>query len=169
MGSFLALREKLTGKPRRTKSRVFDPRSTTEKYAFHWGGRTELQFHIGLDCYKGTLFFRHGVAFSLEPSQSYPDPVDFLRPKVKRFNKYVREAGARFPDMLMWNWYREEYPDQERSENYAIQEIPGALVARYYFIFTGKLTSQGSVTADDVLADFDRLLDMYEFVEGGSA
>ena len=108
------------------------------------------------------MFFRHGVAFSLEPSSSYPDLVDRLRPKVERFNEYVRESGSRFPDMQMWYWYR----DKERSENYAIRQISGELVERDYFIFIGKLTTPDRVNVDDVLGDFDRLLDMYEYVEG---
>lgn len=43
---------------------IGDSRTTFDSYAFHVGGRTELQFNIGLE--SGDEDLRYGVAFSLE-------------------------------------------------------------------------------------------------------
>jgi hypothetical protein len=59
-------------------------------YTFHKGGRTELQFNLGLEGGPEGPDFRYGVAFSFEPSQSLPS-IEPLIPKVARFNEYVRE------------------------------------------------------------------------------
>src|SRR5258708_8376548 len=67
-------------------------------YAFHYGGRQELQFNVGIE--PGGI--RHGVAFSFEPSQSLPDPVRILTPKVRRFNEFLSLYPDQFPDMRLW-------------------------------------------------------------------
>ncbi|MGH2403364.1 MAG: hypothetical protein ACRDGN_02765, partial [bacterium] len=65
-------------------------RAIHPNYAFHVGGRTELQFNIGEEERDGQAVVRHGVAFSLELSQSLPS-IEPLLPKIARFNDYVRE------------------------------------------------------------------------------
>src|ERR1700754_2452274 len=52
-------------------------------YAFHKGGRRELQFNVGFE--EDGAYFRYGVAFSLEPSRDLSDPVEVLAPKIQRF------------------------------------------------------------------------------------
>lgn len=50
-------------------------------YAFHYRGGSELQFNIGFE--PDNRRFRYGVAFSFEPSQSYPG-ANFRRPSDPR-------------------------------------------------------------------------------------
>lgn len=161
MGSFQSLRKKLKDLSSVPSYKIFTGQTIHEEWAFHLGGRKELQFNIGLEHLSEVLFFRHGVAFSLETSHTLPD-VGILLPKIERFNDYVRETASEFSDMQMWHWY-----GNERSDNYAIREIPGEFLQPGYFIFLGKLTNLMKVDIDDVLRDFDRLLNMYEYVEGG--
>src|SRR5437588_10359624 len=75
VGELQEFRAKLHGKTARTKklftaSTIFPD----EEYAYHDGGRTELQFNIGIETRNGTRWLRHGVAFSFESGQSLPDP-----------------------------------------------------------------------------------------------
>ena len=161
MGSLQSLRKKLKGLSRVPSYKIFTGQTIHEEWAFHLGGRTELQFNIGLEHRSEVLFFRHGVAFSMETSHTLPD-VGILLPKIERFNDYVHEAASVFSDMQMWHWH-----GNERSDNYAIREISGEFLQPGYFIFLGKLTNPMKVDIDDILRDFDRLLNMYEYVEGG--
>jgi hypothetical protein len=159
MGRFQHLRKELKGKSRLPSRKIFSPITTKEKWAFHWGGRTEIQFNIGFEPRGKDQVFRYGVAFSLETSQSLPD-IEVLFPKIKRFNQYVREAASELSDMQMWHWYNDE-----RSGNDTIREIPDEFLKPGYFIFLGKLTNLADVNPDDILKDFDRLLNLYEYVE----
>jgi hypothetical protein len=161
MGSFQSLRKELKGLSGVPSYKIFTNQTIHEEWAFHLGGRKELQFNIGLERRNKVLCFRYGVAFSLETSRTLPD-IGILLPKIERFNDYVREAAPEFSDMQMWHWYR-----NERSDDYAIREIPSEFFKPGYFIFLGKLTSFANIDVDDVLKDFDRLLNMYEYVEGG--
>lgn len=63
--------------------KIFSHQSTFKHYAFHSGGRTELQFNIGLrpqQC-------RYGVAFSLETGRNLPSIIPLIS-KLARFNEY---------------------------------------------------------------------------------
>ena len=42
-----------------------------EKYAFHSGGRDEMQFNLGEDLLKGNTVFRYGVAFGLQQDKVF--------------------------------------------------------------------------------------------------
>lgn len=120
-------------------------------YAFHLGGRKELQFNIGVDD-EGEV--RHGVAFSLERSQSLPD-VTILYPKIDKFNEYMKLHSKEYSDMELW-W------STEKDKNKIIPEHakrPGT------FIFFGKFQDKNSVSYDEILKDFDRLLPLYIYVE----
>lgn len=160
MGRFQSLRKELKKLSRVTTSRIFTRLTIADVWAFHHGGRKELQFNVGFEHINKELFFRHGVAFSLEPSQSLPD-IEVLLPKIEHFNDYIRETYSEFRDMQMWHWY-----EGNRSENYAIREILPKFTRVGYFIFLGKLTNPAKVNVDEILQDFDRLLNLYEYVEG---
>ena len=41
-------------------------------WAFHAGGLAELQFNVGFEPVNGERIFRHGVAFSLQPTREVP-------------------------------------------------------------------------------------------------
>lgn len=77
--------------------------TTQEYWACHWGGRTELQFNIGLE---GSSKLRHGVAFDFEPSRSYApaELIAILTPKVKLFNRFVQDHSEICTDMELWAW-----------------------------------------------------------------
>src|SRR5687768_12680136 len=83
------------GKRRATTS-IFSDRSTHEGFAFHSGGRTELQFNVGPDLRNGDTHWRHGVAFSFKRGRSLLDP-SILRPKVRRFNEWLRDFAHTLP------------------------------------------------------------------------
>ena len=71
---------------RRAPSRaIFGVQTIHDTYAFHIGGRTELQFNMGTESLGGSTQIRHGLAFSLEPSQTLPT-LDPLLSKIARFN-----------------------------------------------------------------------------------
>ena len=57
-------------------------------YAFHRGGRREMQFNVGLEDRRETL--RYGIAFSFQGSR-YLTNLDVLRRSVKRFNLFVEK------------------------------------------------------------------------------
>ena len=165
VGRLREIRKVLTG--RRPASKVlFDPRNVSEKheYAFHRGGRKELQFNVGFEPVRGERLFRHGVAFSFEKSERvfFPELKESLSPRVRRFNEYVLEAGDSLADMRMWHW-----KDKQRWDEYTVSPIPDELIAPGVFIALGKLQeSAGGIDYELVLEDLDRLLLLYEYVEG---
>lgn len=86
MGQFQDLRKDIKGLKKKASSQIFTDQtiSSDEGWAFHYGGRKEIQFNIGLE--KEGL--RYGLAFSLETSRSLPD-VSELFPKILKFNSMV--------------------------------------------------------------------------------
>jgi hypothetical protein len=132
-------------------------------WTFHVGGLSELQFNVGFEFVDGARIFRHGVAFSLQPTREVPD-IAPLVPKIERFNEFFRIYPDAFAGLSMWHWS----PDG-RSANYAIAPIPDHLVRRGMFIFIGVLQPENAVDVEWILEDFDRLLPLYQFVEGTDA
>lgn len=96
IGSLQELRKELKHLSRVSKHRLFNPEHVRETWAFHFGGRSELQFNIGIEKESGTPQFRHGVAFSFETSPSVHS-IDHLVPKASRFNEFLRVYSASFP------------------------------------------------------------------------
>lgn len=68
VGKLQSIRKQIGGLSRLPSSQLFDQRTVFEEWGWHYGGRKELQFNIGIE--GGNL--RYGVAFSLECSQSLP-------------------------------------------------------------------------------------------------
>src|SRR6266581_5486850 len=99
------IRQRL-GKKLLHTTKLLHTRFVEKGWTFHIGGRTELQFNVGLEPLEGTDHLRHGVAFSFEPSRDYPwnDLIKVLRPKVERFNEFVRRYPDEFLDLRMWHW-----------------------------------------------------------------
>lgn len=141
--------------------KLFNASTLHESYVFHVGGRSELQYNIGFETVGEVRKFRHGVAFSLEPSQSLPD-VTVLLPKIARFNKYVRVYPNAFDGFQMWHSLK----DGQRSETHSVTTIADAVAQRDFFIFIGRLQPIDAICVDAILDDFDRLLPVYEYVEG---
>src|ERR1700728_1387916 len=90
-GQLQMIRERLKGK-RGLGPKIFRPQTVFRKsekghdwsYAFHFGGRREMQFNLGFEDDGKTL--RYGVAFSFQGSRNFGS-LDLLRPSVRRFNR----------------------------------------------------------------------------------
>lgn len=138
--------------------------STVEKdrdWAIHVGGLSELQFNVGFEQVDGQRTFRHGVAFSLQTTREMPE-IDPFVPRIERFNEYVRVYPNAFAEFSMWHWVQ----GTGRSENYPVAPIPNKLVKQGMFIFIGALQPANAIDVSWTLDDFDRLLPLYEYVEG---
>jgi hypothetical protein len=131
------------------------------KYAFHVGGLSELQFNVGFESQNGKDVFRHGVAFSLQTTREMPT-IEPLVPKIARFNEYFRLYPDAFQGLQMWHWLRKT----GRSENAPVAEIPAELIKAGMFIFIGAVQNPNAIEIDWILDDFDRLLPLYQYVEG---
>jgi len=129
-------------------------------YVFHVGGLSELQFNLGFEDVHSVRTFRHGVAFSLQTTRDLPT-IEPFRPKIERFNEYLHIYPEAFAGLEMWNWSNEN-----RSDNYPVAPIPDSQVKEKTFIFIGRLQPANAIHIGMILDDFDRLLPLYEFVEG---
>lgn len=129
-------------------------------YVFHVGGLSELQFNLGFEDVRGVTTFRHGVAFSLQTTRDLPT-IDPLVPKIARFNEYLHVYSEAFAGLEMWNW-----SDDSRSDNYPVAPIPDSQVKEQTFIFIGRLQPANAIHVGMILDDFNRLLPLYEFIEG---
>ncbi len=164
IGRLQVIRKDLKGLRRLPSKELFDSRTRFPRYAFHYGGRKELQFNVGLETIDATTYLRHGVAFSLERGRSLPDP-NIMIPKVERFNEFLRIHSDKYLDLLMWTW---PYPhrDDNRSQNYTPTPVPPELIKPRMLIFLGRLQQIDNIDLERILTDFDGLLPLYEFVEG---
>ncbi|OFV94424.1 MAG: hypothetical protein A3H28_09780 [Acidobacteria bacterium RIFCSPLOWO2_02_FULL_61_28] len=159
IGRLQELRKQIKGLSRLPSRHMFSSLTTFDDYAFHLGGRTELQFNIGRDRVDRVRKFRHGVAFSLEPGQTLPD-VEVLRPKIERFNEFLKQNLQDFSDLWMWH-----YEGGEPSRKYRPKLISSDLIKPHVFIFLGGLQPLDQIDYEVVLDDFDRLLPLYQFIE----
>lgn len=64
----------------------------------------------------------------------------------------------------MWHWYK-----GTRSSEHSPTPIPDDLVHQNVFVFLGRLQPSQSISFEQVMSDFDRLLPLYRFVEGKKA
>lgn len=102
IGSFRKVRKRLHPKSSSSID-LFPQRAVKDTYAFHWGGRRELQFNIGFEERPGGVLFRHGVAFSLEKGPYFGvSDVMALYPKIDRLNEFLSVAASDYPDMRIW-------------------------------------------------------------------
>jgi hypothetical protein len=158
IGGFQEVRKELKQKSAIPNGgRIFLRRAPSKHWTFHYGARTghELQFNIGLR--HGEL--RHGVAFSLQASRTVPNPM-VLVPKVERFNDFLRSYPKEYSDFWMWHW-----PDGGSAKSRPAP-IESALVRTGVFIFLGRQQPVREVDYEMLLNDLDRMLPLYEFVEG---
>jgi hypothetical protein len=145
VGALQQLRSKLHGKRARTK-KIFSKATIHAKGedddAFHDGGRTELQFNVGLEACDQQRWWRHGVAFSFERSQSLPD-AGILRDKVRRFNVWVRSNAGALRGFRMWDW-----EGQRRSKDRSPGEILDleGFIEREAFVFLGAMVPENKWT-----------------------
>lgn len=142
-----------------------DADATRSGYAYHKGGRKELQFNVGFED-EGT-YFRYGVAFSLEPGQDLPNPSVELSDKIRRFNQVI----SSFPELSslkMWNYYG------RRGNAVPIGEVPPNWIRDGSFVFFGERVPVpnegiGSETVARAAKVLNILLPLYHRVEDDTA
>lgn len=157
VGNLQNLRKKINNQSRLSSRQLFDQRTVFEEWGWHYGGRKELQFNIGIE----GDFLRYGVAFSLECSQSLPS-IEILIPKIALFNEYLNEYCEDFSDLRMWH-----YEGNGRSSEYMPSSIPQERVREGVFIFLGGRLEKSRIDYDLILETLDRLLPIYLCTEGG--
>lgn len=157
MSDFQHLRKRLKGLRRSKTRKVFSNETidTRGNWAFHDGGRSEIQYNIGLDNGK----IRYGLAFSLEPSQTLPEPA-VLFDKVYRLNYLIEEEPELFEGLSLWSWCNGE------RTNYPDKCIPQRVITRNSFIFLGKECLPERVDIHEILRTFDKMLEIYVRIEG---
>jgi len=155
IGKLQSIRKEIKGLSRKPGSKIFNDASISEKgWAFHYGGRTELQFNIGFE----EEGFRYGIAFSLETSQSLPD-VSILYPKIAKLNDIIREHPEYFNNYSMWYW------QEKRSKISHVFTISDEIMTPNTFIFIGKIDDGDELNYHNILSTFDDLLKIYIVVE----
>jgi hypothetical protein len=154
MGKFQEIRKEIKGLTKSHTSKIFSSATIfkNKDYAFHDGGRTEIQYNIGLD--KNDLL-RYGLAFSLEPGQTLPD-VSILYPKIRKLNYLIRARPNLFVEYKMWS-----YTPDGRTETLSVHEIPSSLIQSKVFIFFGKLMPFSKIDYTEILTTFDKMLPIY--------
>lgn len=163
IGKLQDVRSSLTG-GRRAARTIFDRRTIFEKYAFHVGGRKELQFNIGIEDISDVKELRFGVAFSLELNRNLRT-IDPLVPKIKRFNEFLHLDPDRYADLRMWYWQ-----GKSRSLDFSPPfPITEKVVTENTFIFLGQRQLISEVDYDAILLVFDRLLPLYKYIESDVA
>lgn len=162
IGDLQVIRKRIKNLGRQAGSSIFNADTINDHlgWAFHYGGRKELQFNIGEE----EEGLRFGIAFSLEQSQTLPN-IELLFPKIMRFNQFIRENPGFFKNYRMWHWYN----DRVRSEIQPVIEIGEHLLRPKTFIFIGKLNEAEEINYTDILETFDDLLTPYIYIEKGEA
>ena len=157
IGELQSIRKEIKKLQRRPGSEIFhdDTIYDQKEYAFHYGGRKELQFNVGLE----DEGLRYGIALSLETSQTLPD-ITLLYPNAKRLNQFIRQEPDFFNEYKMWH-----YQDDRRSDIGPVKEISEELLKPKTFIFIGKLQPKNAIDYDKILSTYDNLLKPYIFVE----
>lgn len=161
MRDFQEIRRKIHGLSRPKTWEIFTSQTTHDDWAFHSGGRKEIQFNIGFEGDEND-WLRYGLAFSLEPSQTLPDPL-ILKPKVLKLNEYIKENQSELEDIRFWYYF-----EGQRSPTLPVTPIPEDLIRVHTFLFWGKMAGREKVQPKEVLFLFDRFLPIYEFVEGNA-
>lgn len=159
IGLLQEMRKDLKDLKRLPTQNIFTSLTTFDEYAFHHGGRKELQFNIGFEHFDDIDELRHGVAFSLETNQALPS-IDVLIPKVKLFNDFIQLYSEKYTDMRMWHYTR-----IGRSSDYMPTSISPELITNGVFIFLGKRQPLVQLDYEILLNDLDRLLPLYKYVE----
>ena len=162
IGALQQIRTKLKGLSRQPGHDIFraNTKTVTDEWACHYGGRTELQFNIGLENNRGIDELRNGVAFSFETTPTLLS-IDILIPQVAAFNDFMRLNPEPYQDMRMWH-----YRGKARSDDSMPGPIPPELVVEGIFVFMGNRQPMDHVDVDyeAVLSDFDGLLPLFKYV-----
>jgi hypothetical protein len=156
IGKLQDIRKELKRLEQRPTKKIFSEMTISNEWAFHHGGRRELQFNIGIE---DASHLRYGVAFSLETSRTLPK-IEILIPKISLFNDFIQAYPEQYADMRMWHYY-----DGQLSHEYMPTSIPPELINKGVFIFLGQRQSLNKLNYDTILSCFDRLLPLYKYIE----
>lgn len=126
---------------------IFTHHTIFSDYAFHHGGRDEMQFNVGEDWIGEKSVTRYALCFSLKSSPSLTNPVDTLAPFKDRFNALIESHPEFFNGFEMWY-----YQDQKRYGNYSAQKIPENWFLPNTFIAIGNIIDKplSSLTEEDL-------------------
>lgn len=143
----------------------FSKKSIKDDYAFHSGGRKELQFNFGEDNIEDKNVFRYGVAFSLQPGQSLHNPEAEFKDKIKRFNEFVAMNPLFFEGCQMWH-----YSENGISDIEVVHMINNKEFKSGNFIFIGKYFESDIDQIDKsdiygILDLFDYFMPLYDYVQ----
>jgi hypothetical protein len=83
-----------------------------------------------------------------------------MYPKIYKYNYLLRNNPALFLGYKFWAWV-----DGKRTKTEIIHEIDSSLVKPMTFIFFGKLIDSRHIDYDEILAAFDKMLPIYEYIE----
>jgi hypothetical protein len=165
IGKLQQLRKNLRGLRKIYSDNIFSDKSVKihGEYAYHSGGIDEMQFNIGLE---SSGYFRYGLAFSLQATRNLSDPIAIFAPKIHRLNHIISERTVNVSDLSMWH-----YHNDVRSNNSNVKAIESSLIKPNTFIFIGKFFKKQLVELNDkdyqeILETFDRLLPLYNAIEG---
>lgn len=160
IGDLQSIRKEIKKLQRKPGSEIFhaDTIFDEKRYAYHYGGRKELQFNIGFE----EEGLRYGIALSLEPSRTLPAPaITLLYRNAKRLNQFIRQEPNFFNEYKMWH----DQNGKRSSPIGPVKEISEDLLKPKTFIFIGKLQSENEIDFGKILITFDELLKPYIFVE----
>jgi hypothetical protein len=138
-----------------------------ENYAFHSGGRKELQFNIGEEeGWEQGPIFRYGLAMSLHQDNTLHNPESEFLPLAKRFNDLLQEQPVLFDGYHMWYYNAHRFVDFFEQVQPVIRPIFNA----HHFIFIGKFFLKGiaEISEADIatmLDAFDDLMEIYQRVQ----
>ena len=159
-GNLQSIRQQLKGLERCSRT-IFKEKTIFDNFAFHYGGREELQFNIGFDDDENQQL-RHGLAISLRSGPSIAQIDGSILRRFARLNDFIECHAEEFSDFLM---YESRYDSDEWSGYHEVRPVSPEIVELNAFIFIGKFQDPQYVSIEQILYDFDRLLPMYEFVE----
>lgn len=137
-----------------------------ENYAFHCGGRDELQFNLGfLDFDKdGQHKLYYGVAISFEPSREISEPLVHFEPLRQRLNDFIRTEPLFFKGYVMFH-QKGKHENNTRAIHgpYQVSEVPTPQLNDFYVI--GRISdgpqSPDSPVFQDIIEVFEHLFPVY--------
>ena len=143
---------------------IFATKTIKDNYAFHNGGRREIQFNFGYEIERN--LFRYGIAFSLKRDKTLRNPLETMTPRIQRFNSHIERNKKYYSDFYMWC---DAYKGM-KSKILNISKIKKEFIEIGNFIFLGKyIDNKGrnfsNEEIQEILKTFDRLMPLYRYVE----
>lgn len=161
IGKLQEIRKELKNNKKISSKNIFSKRTifNDKEYAFHDGGRKEIQYNIGFEDIEKKKYLRFGLAFSLQLSQELIS-IDIFNDKIYRFNLLLNNYSL-FKDYKMWY-----FSNNRRSSTTNVHQITPDLVKEGNFIFFGKLIEfTEEINYQEILETFDKMLHIYIEIE----